>query len=254
MIDHDAVASMERKSRKATSDGARARAGGVGRRRSVRARHDRKSLLRFITCGSVDDGKSTLIGRLLYERSSCPTTSWRPSRRTRSASARATATWTSPCCSTASPPSASRASRSTSPTVLLAPRGASSSSPTRQDTSNTRATWLLVLRPPTWRSSSSMRARVCCRRPGGIATSSSLLGIRHIVLAVNKMDLVAYSEAVFRRHRGGIPRLRASRRYRARRVHAAVGAARRQHLRPARQHAMVCRTDSPGAPRGGRDR
>ena len=26
-----------------------------------------KSLLRFITCGSVDDGKSTLIGRLLYE-------------------------------------------------------------------------------------------------------------------------------------------------------------------------------------------
>ncbi len=26
-----------------------------------------KQLLRFITCGSVDDGKSTLIGRLLYE-------------------------------------------------------------------------------------------------------------------------------------------------------------------------------------------
>jgi bifunctional enzyme CysN/CysC len=30
-------------------------------------RHEKKSLLRFITCGSVDDGKSTLIGRLLYE-------------------------------------------------------------------------------------------------------------------------------------------------------------------------------------------
>jgi len=29
--------------------------------------HQYKSLLRFITCGSVDDGKSTLIGRLLYE-------------------------------------------------------------------------------------------------------------------------------------------------------------------------------------------
>src|SRR5690242_21175141 len=28
---------------------------------------EHKSLLRFITCGSVDDGKSTLIGRLLYE-------------------------------------------------------------------------------------------------------------------------------------------------------------------------------------------
>jgi bifunctional enzyme CysN/CysC len=29
--------------------------------------HEHKSMLRFITCGSVDDGKSTLIGRLLYE-------------------------------------------------------------------------------------------------------------------------------------------------------------------------------------------
>ena len=29
--------------------------------------HERKELLRFITCGSVDDGKSTLIGRLLYD-------------------------------------------------------------------------------------------------------------------------------------------------------------------------------------------
>jgi bifunctional enzyme CysN/CysC len=31
------------------------------------AAHQNKSLLRFITCGSVDDGKSTLIGRLLYD-------------------------------------------------------------------------------------------------------------------------------------------------------------------------------------------
>ncbi len=30
-------------------------------------RQERKGLLRFITCGSVDDGKSTLIGRLLFE-------------------------------------------------------------------------------------------------------------------------------------------------------------------------------------------
>ena len=31
------------------------------------AQHERKELLRFITCGSVDDGKSTLIGRLLFD-------------------------------------------------------------------------------------------------------------------------------------------------------------------------------------------
>ena len=29
--------------------------------------HEKKELLRFLTCGSVDDGKSTLIGRLLYD-------------------------------------------------------------------------------------------------------------------------------------------------------------------------------------------
>ncbi len=29
--------------------------------------HEHKSMLRFITCGSVDDGKSTLIGRLLWD-------------------------------------------------------------------------------------------------------------------------------------------------------------------------------------------
>ena len=31
------------------------------------ALNQKKSLLRFLTCGSVDDGKSTLIGRLLYD-------------------------------------------------------------------------------------------------------------------------------------------------------------------------------------------
>jgi len=29
--------------------------------------HENKDMLQLITCGSVDDGKSTLIGRLLYE-------------------------------------------------------------------------------------------------------------------------------------------------------------------------------------------
>jgi bifunctional enzyme CysN/CysC len=35
--------------------------------RSYLKSHEHKGFLRFITCGSVDDGKSTLIGRLLYE-------------------------------------------------------------------------------------------------------------------------------------------------------------------------------------------
>lgn len=36
------------------------------------SRSDDKSVLRFLACGSVDDGKSTLIGRLLYETGSVP--------------------------------------------------------------------------------------------------------------------------------------------------------------------------------------
>src|SRR3981189_2401015 len=35
--------------------------------KSYLAHQEKKSLLRFLTCGSVDDGKSTLIGRLLYD-------------------------------------------------------------------------------------------------------------------------------------------------------------------------------------------
>ncbi len=40
---------------------------GTGAIEEYLARHTAKGLLRFITCGSVDDGKSSLIGRLLYE-------------------------------------------------------------------------------------------------------------------------------------------------------------------------------------------
>ena len=36
---------------------------------------EQKDLLRLLTAGSVDDGKSTLIGRLLFDRRSCTRTS-----------------------------------------------------------------------------------------------------------------------------------------------------------------------------------
>lgn len=42
-------------------------AGPVGSLAEYLAQQERKTLLRFLTCGSVDDGKSTLIGRLLYD-------------------------------------------------------------------------------------------------------------------------------------------------------------------------------------------
>ncbi|MGD0193152.1 MAG: sulfate adenylyltransferase subunit CysN [Rhizomicrobium sp.] len=42
-------------------------AGPVGSLSEYLAQQERKTFLRFLTCGSVDDGKSTLIGRLLYD-------------------------------------------------------------------------------------------------------------------------------------------------------------------------------------------
>jgi sulfate adenylyltransferase subunit 1 (EFTu-like GTPase family) len=54
--------------------------------------------------------------------------------------------------------------------------------------------------------------KVSFRRPGGIQPLVALLGIRHVVLAVTAMDLIAYSGGVSR-HRGGIHGLRAARGY-----------------------------------------
>jgi hypothetical protein len=71
---------------------------------------DEGAPLRFITCGSVDDGKSTLIGRLLVDSQAVLQDQLAGVQR-----ARAKPTWR--CSPTACPPSASRASPSTWPTA-----------------------------------------------------------------------------------------------------------------------------------------
>ena len=92
---------------------------------------EQTGLLRFNTCGSVDDGKSTLIGRMLYEAKALFDDQL----------AALAADSTTRCCSTGSPPSASRESPSTSPTATSPARDGTSSSPTRPATSSTPATW-----------------------------------------------------------------------------------------------------------------
>ena len=219
--------------------------------------HEHKGLLRFITCGSVDDGKSTLIGRLLYESQMLfedqlaaleadSTQGRHAGRRARLRAARSTA-W---------PPSASRASRSTSPTASSRPTGASSSSPTRRATSSTRATWSPAPRPPTC-------AVILVDARKGVLTQTrrhsylvSLLGIRHVVLAVNKMDLVDYSQETLRRDRARLPRVRARRSgssdvdaaSRCRRCAATTSST------PSDADAVVRRADAAGVPRDGRGR
>ena len=102
-----------------------------------------RGVLRFITAGSVDDGKSTLIGRLLYDSRGILKDQLAALARAaeRRPGTDATLRSTSRFSPTASKPSASKASRSTSPTATSPRRGASSSSPTRPATSSTRATW-----------------------------------------------------------------------------------------------------------------
>jgi hypothetical protein len=97
--------------------------------------HEQKSLLRFITCGSVDDGKSTLIGRLLYNQRCCSKTRWKHWSRTQSRHA-GRQSWISRCWSMVWPQNASKASPSMWPTIPL-DRCASSSWPTRLAMSST---------------------------------------------------------------------------------------------------------------------
>ena len=124
-------------------------------------------LLRFITCGSVDDGKSTLIGRLLVDADVVPD----DQLAARDAALRPRRVLDLACWSTACRRSASRASPSTSAIATSRRRGGASSSPTRRATSSTRATWRRARRPPTSPSSWSTRPRACCRRPAGTAPS-----------------------------------------------------------------------------------
>ena len=110
-----------RRSGRAISDGRRAAGfravGGL-----PGARSEKKSLLRFLTCGSVDDGKSTLIGRLLYDTQLLFDDQLAAlAARLGAARHRRRATSTSRCWSTAWRPSASRASPSTSPTASSPP-------------------------------------------------------------------------------------------------------------------------------------
>ena len=74
-IDHDQAASMEKKKQEGYFLNSEAPVESSYRADDLISadingylqQHQHKSLLRFITCGSVDDGKSTLIGRLLYD-------------------------------------------------------------------------------------------------------------------------------------------------------------------------------------------
>jgi hypothetical protein len=125
------------------------------------AQHERKELLRFLTCGNVDDGKSTLIGRLLHDSKMIYEDHLEAITRDSKRSGT-----TGDDVDLALLVDGLQAEREQGITIDVAYRYFStakrkSSLPTPRATSNTPATWPPVPPPVIWPSFWSMRARAC---------------------------------------------------------------------------------------------
>ena len=157
----------------------------------------RKELLRFITCGSVDDGKSTLIGRLLYETRAI----YEDQLAALAADSRKLGTRGGEL-DFALLVDGLEAEREQGITIDVAYRYFSTE----------RRTFIVADTPGheqytrnmvTGASTASLAVILCDARKGVLTQTrrhshlAALTGIRHAVLAVNKMDLIDWSQARF---------------------------------------------------------
>ena len=167
--------------------------------------HSNKELLRFITCGSVDDGKSTLIGRLLLEAGAVYDDQI-AALQTDSAKTR-------------------HHRRQIDPALLLdgledeRQQGITIDVAYRYFTTAKRK--FIIADTPgheqftrnmvTGASTADLAVILVDARKGLLTQTRrhafivSLLGIKHVVLAVNKMDLVGFDQSVFERIRDDFP-------------------------------------------------
>ena len=159
--------------------------------------HESKPLLRFITCGSVDDGKSTLIGRLLYESKRL----FDDQLAALEADSRRHGT------------QGERIDYALLLDGLAAEREQGITIDVAYRYFDTDKRKFIVADCPgheqytrnmaTGASTADLAVVLVDARKGMLAQTRrhsfilSLLGIRHVVLAVNKMDLVGYDRAVF---------------------------------------------------------
>jgi len=159
--------------------------------------HAQKDLLRFVTAGSVDDGKSTLIGRLLYESKNIYEDQLQAVER---ASARHGGSGDG--LNIALLTDGLKAEREQGITIDVAYRYFST--PKRKFIIADTPGHEQYTRNTATGASTANLMIILIDAQKGVKTQSkrhafiaSLLGIKHLVVAVNKMDLVGYSKQVF---------------------------------------------------------
>lgn len=162
------------------------------------AQHERKELLRFLTCGNVDDGKSTLIGRLLHDSKMI----YEDQLAAVQADSVKSGTTGTGKIDLALLVDGLQAEREQGITIDVAYRYFSTS--TRKFIIADTPGHEQYTRNMATGASSCDLAIILIDARYGVQTQTkrhsfiaSLLGIKHIIVAINKMDLVGYSEATY---------------------------------------------------------
>ncbi|MEX0820298.1 MAG: sulfate adenylyltransferase subunit CysN [Pirellulaceae bacterium] len=165
------------------------------------AQHEQKELLRFLTCGSVDDGKSTLIGRLFYDAKLIYEDTLKTLEHD-STTHGTTGGGFDPALFT----DGLKAEREQGITIDVAYRYFSTAK-RKFIIADTPGHEQYTRNMATGASTCDLAVILVDARHGVVTQTKrhsfivSLLGIKHVLVAVNKMDLVDYSEEVFERIR-----------------------------------------------------
>jgi len=162
------------------------------------AQHERKELLRFLTCGNVDDGKSTLIGRLLHDSKMI----YEDQLAAVQADSVKSGTTGAGKIDLALLVDGLQAEREQGITIDVAYRYFSTSTrkfiiadtPGHEQYTRNMATGASTCDLAIILIDARYGVQTQTKRHSFIA---SLLGISHIIVAINKMDLVEYSQAKF---------------------------------------------------------
>ena len=162
------------------------------------AQHEQKELLRFLTCGNVDDGKSTLIGRLLHDSKMI----YEDQLAAVQADSAKSGTTGAGKIDLALLVDGLQAEREQGITIDVAYRYFSTSTrkfiiadtPGHEQYTRNMATGASTCDLAVILIDARYGVQTQTKRHSFIA---SLLGIKHIIVAVNKMDLVEYSEETY---------------------------------------------------------